>query len=385
VAVAERPGIDCEPRGQFDDVLWIQLAHSVMAALTLEAGHKAVQAPIAVPSDVQEVNIGPDALIQSDFPEKVGRVGIDVPQSVFALGEQLSQEMHIGGQLPDTRLGQGPAGGSTGRGISALEGGFDSQISVNQDIIGEWLRHLTEMCFKMDVKLFPNRVKTIDGVLSGESYRITYRPSVDIGDSAECEVTYGFGSGLNVSSQVITMLQLQGGGIIDRDTFRQNLPFDIDADMIHRMVDEERLEDAIIQGLAAGLQASPQMIAQGASAQALTMFDAAVKIIKGRRNGADMVDLVESVLVAPMQAQQQAQQEAAQQAQAAQAGGGAPGGDGGDGLQGVGPNGLLPGVAPGQAGMAPGGRPSLQQLVAGFTQGGAPNMQDTISRKLAAA
>jgi hypothetical protein len=42
-------------------------------------------------------------------------------------------------------------------------------------------------------------------------------------------------------------------------------------------------------------------------------------------------------------------------------------------------------VAPGQAGMAPGGRPSLQQLVAGYTQGGAPNMQDTISRKLAAA
>jgi hypothetical protein len=40
VHVALRPGLEQDPRGQFDDVLWVQLAHTVMAALTLEAGSR---------------------------------------------------------------------------------------------------------------------------------------------------------------------------------------------------------------------------------------------------------------------------------------------------------------------------------------------------------
>lgn len=53
VAIAERPGLDNQVRGAFDDVMWVQLARARMALLGLEAVEKSVGAPLAVPQDVQ--------------------------------------------------------------------------------------------------------------------------------------------------------------------------------------------------------------------------------------------------------------------------------------------------------------------------------------------
>jgi hypothetical protein len=46
VVVAKRPSIDGEMRGQFDDVLGIQLLRNRFALLAMEAAEKSVQAPI---------------------------------------------------------------------------------------------------------------------------------------------------------------------------------------------------------------------------------------------------------------------------------------------------------------------------------------------------
>lgn len=385
VHIALRPGVELDPRGQFDDALWVQLAHTVMAALTLEAGHKAVQAPMILPDDVQEVVIGPDAVMTSNQPEKAQRLPLNVPPAAFALSEQLQQEMKEAVGYPDTRLGTGPAGGSTGRGISALEGGFDTQIKLGQDILGTAIRKVTEMCFRMDATLWPRITKPIQGTLSGESFSITYIPGKDIADTS-CEVTYGFASGVSPNSAIVTLLQLRGDDVISRDTFRRQLPFDIDVDAEQRSLDVQSLEQAAMEGVKAGLQATGQMIASGQPQTALTFFDAAVKLIKGRRDGSDMADLIDAVLVQPiqqqMQAQQQQQQEEMAEAQQGAAGPGGPGGAPG-GLQGVGANGLPTGVAPGQAGLPPGGRPSIEDLTAGFSQGGSPELNAGIRRRLA--
>ena len=60
-----------------------------------------------------------------------------------------------------------------------------------------------------------------------------------------------------------------------------------------------------------------------------------------------------------------------------------PGGMGeGESLEGLGSTGLMRGVAAGQAGMAAGGRPDLQMLLAGIGRGGEANLQANISRRL---
>lgn len=390
VRVAQRPGFsETMVRGQFDDVIFVQMAHAMMAALTLEAGHKAVQAPIAAPSDVQELNVGPDALIVSDNADKIRRLELNVPAAAFQLGESLRQEMKEGAGYPDTRMGVGPAGGSTGRGISALEGGFDSQIKLGQDVLGEALRHVTMMCFRMEVLLWPMKRKTITGNLSGESFEVTYTPQKDIGEDTEVDLTYGFAAGASANSAIVTLLQLRGDGIIGRDTFRRQLPFDIDIEQQQRELDVQELEDGLKQGMAGALTATGQMIAQGQVQGAVQLFSAITDVIRGRQAGGNITDLVEAAFQKQLDA---AQAQAAQQPPGPPgmpgAPGGAPGGPpdpsgGGGGDLGMQPNGLPDGVAPGQAGMPPGGRPSIMDLTAGFTAGGAPNVNAGIRRRIA--
>lgn len=385
VRIALRPGISNNPRGQFDDVLWVQLAHSVMAALTLEAGHKAVEAPIVLPTDVTQFNVGADAVIQSDNGDKIHRVPLEVPTAAFQLSAQLQNEMNSGAGYPTTRQGDPGKANVTGRGISALEGGFDSQISLGQTVLGVALREVTKMCFRLDAILWPKATKTIRGTLSGMTFEVSYRPGVDLADDVECEVTYGFAAGSSPSNAIVTLLQLQGGDIISKDTFRRQLPFDIDIDEQHRQIDIQKVEDAMMQGLAAALTSVGQLMAAGQAAQANQIIQAAAIIAEGRAKGESLVDLYLKAFPAPAPPPEAAPgmtDPTDPNAPPPDDSAGGPQGPGGEPTPGVQQSGLPEGVAPGQGGMAPGGRPSLSNLAAGIGSGGNAKMSDTIQRKL---
>lgn len=381
VEIAVRPGLHNDPRGQFDDVLWVQLARAVMAQLTIEAGHKAVEAPITVPSDVVELNVGPDAILQTDNPQGVGRVKLQVPAEAFALGQQLDQEQRIGSRYPDARLGQAQASVITGKGVQALMGGFDTQIKTAQTFLGRMIRDITELCFEMDEAWWPDKVETINGSYSGESYQVTYTPRIDIAGNYTCDVTYGFAAGMSPQNALVMMLQARGDGLVDRDTVRRQLraAWGIDIEQAQRDLDVQEYEDGIKQGILAALQSSGQMLAQGMTDQAMLFFNIADQMIRGRQNGKPINEILIAALTEYQQKQQE-QQQAALEAQAQQGAGGAPGGQG---VAGVGPDGLPQGVAPGQAGLAPGGMPSIQSLVTGFTgAGNTPAMSATVRKRL---
>jgi len=97
-----------------------------MALLGLEAAEKSVQAPLALPNDVQTMSFGPDAIIRSASPEKIRHVGLELPQGAFAESELLQQEMRIGSRYPEGRSGSIDASVVTGQGVQALMGGFDT-------------------------------------------------------------------------------------------------------------------------------------------------------------------------------------------------------------------------------------------------------------------
>ena len=74
-----RPGLYDELIGQFDDVLAVQVAKARFALLALEAAQKAVQAPIALPSDVQDLALRPGCgapirLPGEDPPDRARRI-----------------------------------------------------------------------------------------------------------------------------------------------------------------------------------------------------------------------------------------------------------------------------------------------------------------------
>jgi hypothetical protein len=154
VIVAKRPSLDGEMRGQFDDVLGIQLLRNRFALLAMEAAEKSVQAPIVVPGDVQELQLGGDAIIRTNSPAGVRRVDLNIPPGAFTEQQVLLNELRTGTRYPESRTGNIDASIVTGQGVQALMGGFDTQVKSAQAIFASALKDVISVCFEMDETLF---------------------------------------------------------------------------------------------------------------------------------------------------------------------------------------------------------------------------------------
>jgi hypothetical protein len=380
VVIAERPGQEDMKRGQFDDSVVPMLVKHVMVQYQLNATDKAVNAPIAMPDDVTELPYGPDATIRTQNPQGVSRVRLDVPDDLFALGAQLDQAVKEGSRYPESRSGGTNASIITGKGVEALSGTMNTQIKTMQVVVGKALEEVTELCFMLDRKLWPTVQKKITGVLAGKPYEVTYTPGKDIGDSYTCKVSYGFASGQGPAQAIVAMLQLRGDKVISRDTFRRNLPFDLDSDEEQRQIDAEDLAAAAGQGLMGLTQAFGPMVMQ--NQDPMPVLRSMAKVIALRKKGVSMEDALVQAFTPPEQPEEEAAEPGAMQAPGEEQAEGAPPGPGGPELpQGVQPNGRLQGQAVGQQGMAPGGLPDVQNLMATLRGQGNPRMEATVSRR----
>lgn len=379
VVVAIRPTPDGEIRGQFDDVLGVQAARALMMRLAIEAAEKQVQAPIAVPDDVVEIPLGPDSMLRSQNPQNIGRVRLDIGDSTFRETATLNQELMTGARFPEGRIGNSNASVITGRGVEALMGGYDSQIKTAQIVFADLLRKATALCFALDEALWPNNEKTIRGTVEGTPFEERYTPSKDIKGDHTCEVTYGFLAGMDPNRALVFLLQLRGDRLIDRATVQKQMPFDVDVTALQQNVDVEEMRDALKQGMLAYVQSIGPMAQMGQDPSKVLRVLATA--IKGRQSGKPLEDLLASEFDAMAQEEAAAREEMMAQMAAT---GGMPGAPGAGEAPGMDDSGLLEGVAPGQAGMGPGGRPSVQMLMAGLGSDGSPNLRAGVRRQIAA-
>jgi len=292
VVVAKRPSIDNEMRGQFDDVLGIQLLRNRFALLAMEAAEKSVQAPIVLPSDVNELEMGGDAVIRTANPAGVRRVDLNIPPGAFTEQALLQQELRLGTRYPEGRTGNIDASIITGQGVQALMGGFDTQVKSAQAIFASTLRDVISVCFEVDEKFFDYE-KTIRGVDAGSPYQITYKPSKDIKKDYSADVRYGMLAGLNPAQGLIFMLQALGGGLISTDLAMRELPFGINVTQEQEKIEIENMRKSLVQSLQAYTQAIPQMAVQGADPS--TIIKKIADVIKSRQKGVPIEDAVEEV------------------------------------------------------------------------------------------
>lgn len=366
ISIAKRPGYDSEIRGAFDDSIWIQLAKSRMALLGLEAAEKNVRAPLAVPRDVQKMTFGDDALIRTDSPDKVVRVGLANNVAPLQESQVLEQELRTGTRAPEARSGNMDASIITGRGVQALMGGFNTVITTGQSVIGEALRIAIGLAFEMDEKLWGGERKTIRGTVQGTPFEETYTPSKDIKGDYTCDVTYGFAAGQDPARAIVGLLQLRGDQLISRDFFQRQLPMDIDVAQEQQKIDNEQFTDALKQGVMGYMQAIPQM-----AIQAQGQFDPVpelqkvAKLIELREKGRPVHDAVLEVFTP-----KERPAAPTNPLEAALAGPQGPGGPS--------PQGAPPG-APGGA-QAPQGM-DVMTMLAGLTSGGKPTMTARTQRQ----
>lgn len=291
ISIGKRPGYDNEIRGAFDDAIWVQLAKARMALLGLEATEKTVRAPLAVPRDVQKMTFGDDAVIRTDSPDKIRRVGIDVPQAAFQEGAMLEQELRVGTRTPEARSGNVDASIITGRGVQALMGGFNTVVTTGQTVIAEALKKAIELCFEMDEKLWPSEKKTVRGTAQGTPFEETYVPAKDIKGDYTVDVTYGFAAGQDPARAIVGLLQLRGDQLISRDFFQRQLPMGIDVVQMQQQIDNEQFTDALKQGVMAYMNAILPMAQQGGQ-DPTDALQKVAKIIELREKGEPVHDAV---------------------------------------------------------------------------------------------
>ena len=290
VAIAVRPSLDGQARGQFDDVLPIYAAKARIALLTMSAMQKAIDAPIALPQDVTQLNVGGDAVIRSQTPEKIRRVPLDVPQFAFAENNVLGDEMRIGARYSETRGGNIDSSIVTGQGIKALQAGFDGQVKVAQSIIGEALGEAISIAMMIDEAYFGDYEREVSATANGVQYRLKYKPNRDIKGNYGVTVEYGLMAGLDPNRALVFALQARGDKLFSRGFVRRNIPVTLNASEEERAIDIEEIRDSMKAGISAMANAIPQMVMQGQDPTALIEKMSAV--IQQRKKGTPLEDAV---------------------------------------------------------------------------------------------
>ena len=374
VRVVQRPSLDDQSRGQFDDVLAIQVAKARYALLALEAATKSVQAPIAVPQDSNELAFGPDAIMRSSAPDKIRRVPLDLPANVFAQSQILESELRLGSRFPEVRTGNSDASIVTGQGVKALMGGFDTQIKTAHSMFARGFTELLALALKVDEKIFGLQEKELIGIYNGTPYNIKYKPSRDIAGDYTVDVQYGLMAGLDPNRALVFGLQARGDKLISRDFLRRQMPFSFNATQEEEKVETEELRDAMKQAIASYAQAIPALASQGQDPS--DILRKLSMVISERQKGTAIEAAIQKAFTPEVPAP-------AANAPATVSPAGVPGeaaAGGAEGLpMGLSETGRMQGVAPGQ--IAPGGRPDVQSLLASLNQRGEANLQSSVVRR----
>ena len=382
VAIARKPSYDDQDRGQFDDIIYPYLARARMALLGLQGTQRNVRAPLAIPTDIQKVPFGDDAILRTNSPEKIRRITTDLPVHAFQQEAVLQEEIMRGTRTPASATGDVQASIITGKGVEALNGGYDTQIATGQRQIGHALEEAIAIAFEMDERYWPDTEKSIQGMVNGTPFNEKYVPTKDIKGDYSVNVSYGFAAGMNPNQALIFLLQLRGDQDISRDFLQRQLPMDIDVNAMQAQIDSEQVTDALKQGIFSMLSSAGIMAQQGMDPT--QVLSQAATIIDQREKGVPMHEAILKAFAPKPALTPAAGGGAGAPAEPGAEGGGAAGGGAGVPF-GMNPGTGLPGgTAPGQAQMGPGGKPDLMTLLAGLGSSGRPSLSASVKRSVPA-
>jgi len=240
--------------------------------------------------DVQELALGPDAIMRSANPQGIRRVPLELPAGVFTESGVLERELRMGARYPETRSGNIDASVVTGRGVQALQAGFDTQVKAAQAQFARLFTEMVSLCFEVDEKIFGNMTKQIKGSDDGTPYTLKYIPSRDIKGEYGVDVRYGIMSGMDPNRAIIALLQMRSDKLVSRDYVRREIPMELNVTQEEQRVDIEEMRDSLRVAVAQYAQAIPALASQGQDpSQIITRI---ADVIQGRQKGLQLETII---------------------------------------------------------------------------------------------
>jgi hypothetical protein len=231
------------------------------------------------------------SIMRSANPQGIRRVPLELPPGVFTESGVLERELRLGARYPESRSGNIDASVVTGRGVQALQAGFDTQIKAAQAQFARMFQELISVCFEADEKIFGGIPKTIKGSDDGTPYVLKYTPSRDIKGEYGVDVRYGIMSGMDPNRAIIALLQMRSDKLVSRDYVRREIPMDLNVTQEEQRVDIEEMRDSLRVAVAQYAQAIPALAAQGQDPSEIITRIASV--IQGRQKGQSLESTIE--------------------------------------------------------------------------------------------
>lgn len=305
VSIVQRSSVTGSVRGQFDDVIWVQIVRAMVQAYMLQAVEDSVNAPLVVPTGTNQIEMGPKTVLETDNPQGVGRLQLQIPQGVFPAEQVLQQEQLTGSRYTGARTGNLDASIITGQGVQALNAGFDTQIQTFQRLDVLAFADAISMAFEMDEAVWGNTPKSITVDDAGSPVEVRYTPSKDIAGDHTVSVSYGAIAGLDPNRGLVFVLQALQAQLISRDTAQRSLPFDINVVAEQQKIDVEAIQSSLTGAIATLPQAIPMMASQGQDPRELVMQVA--EVLKLRLKGKSIDQAVSEVFAPKVNPQQAAE------------------------------------------------------------------------------
>jgi hypothetical protein len=183
-------------------------------------------------------------------------------------------------------------------------------------------------------------------------------------------------AGLNPNQALVFGLQARGDQLISRDFLRRQMPWEINVTMEEQKIEIEKLRDSLVAAVSAYAQAIPSLATQGQDPGEI--LSRIANVIDGRQKGRPIEQVIAEAFAPQALPSAEAAAPGMEQPVPGSAGE-APSG-GASGLSSI--TGGPLGVAPGQAGQ--GGRPAVQNLLAGLTGQGKPTLSSSVTRMVPA-
>lgn len=288
VVLGQRPTLDGEPRGQFDQVVGVMQAHIRLTALVLDYADQAVYSDVWVKDLIGQMSYGGGGYINLGPQGDIGRVQPAV--SSLTVDKQLDQlvtNVHLGGRWPKSRPGEVDQAIASAKFIEATAGMMNTVIRTMHLVTKRALEQALRIALKIDVELGEER--TVAGVLRNQQF-LSNRSKGDIDLKARLRVDYGIGLGRDQGQAMVLGIQGMQTGLFSKEFVQENFEGITDVAREQARIDGEKFQDMAFAQLLQGLQDKtipPQAL---------------VDIAKARSNGEDIFVLFEKYIAKPQQA-----------------------------------------------------------------------------------
>jgi hypothetical protein len=289
VVIGQRPTLDGEPRGQFDQVIQVMQAHIRLMGMVLDYADQAVYSDVWVKDLVGQMSYGGGAYIQLGPQGAIGRVPPAVSSmSVMNELESLVNNVHLGGRWPKSRPGEVDQAIASAKFIEATAGMMNTVIRTMHLVMKRALEQALRICFKLDEVHGADR--TIAGVLRNQQF-LTERKKGDIDPKARLKVDYGIGLGRDPAQTMVLGIQGMQTGMFSKEYVQENFEGLTDVARERQRIDVEQLRDMAFAQLLQGLQ------------EKTIPSQALVEIAKARNSGKDIFELFEQYISKPAEEQ----------------------------------------------------------------------------------